>query len=53
MIILLNRTLRSSTSLARQRIAITSEATVISKPVCLGLPSTLPPKPTTVFLNWR
>ena len=47
--ILASLDLRSGMSSARQRIAITSDATVISKPSSLGTPLALPPRPTTIF----
>ena len=42
---------RSLRSFAKQKIAITSEATVMSKPSCLGYPFATPPKSTTIDLN--
>src|ERR1700754_4310195 len=45
-----SRVLRSSRSLARQKIAITSEATVMSKPSSRGKPLATPPSEETI---WR
>ena len=44
-----NLALRSIKSEARQNIAMTSEATVISKPDSLGMPLAVPPKPITIL----
>ena len=38
---------------ARQKMAITSLATVISKPSSRGVPFTLPPRPSTMKRSWR
>ena len=48
-----NLLLRSAKSLDRQRMAIISEAAVISNPVSLGIPDVGPPSPTTIFLSER
>ena len=42
---------RSSISDARQNTAIISEATVISKPLCLGIPLPTPPRPQVISLK--
>ena len=44
------RFLRSAMSFARQMMAISSDATVMSKPSSLGTPEVGPPRPTT---TWR
>ena len=51
--ILPRRSLRSSRSVARQRIAMISEATVITKWSSLTKPSVLLPSPTTTFRRTR
>ena len=38
---------------ARQKIAMISEATVMSKPSSRGTPHTLPPMPHTMLRSWR
>ena len=38
---------------ARQKMAITSLATVISKPSSRGTPLALPPRPHTMLRSWR
>ena len=38
---------------ARQKMAITSEATVMSKPSSRGTPWALPPRPSTMLRSWR
>src|SRR6266436_3677291 len=48
-----NRCLRSSRSLARQKIAITSDATVMSKPSSRGKPLATPPSEETIERNDR
>ena len=47
------RFLRSSRSLARQKIAITSEATVMSKPSSRGKPLATPPSEQTISRSAR
>ena len=47
------RAFRSMRSEAMQKAAMTSEATVISKPSWRGMPLPTPPKPSTMLLNWR
>ena len=42
---------KSLIEVARQKMAIISEATVISKPSSRGKPLALPPKPKTMFLT--
>ena len=48
-----SRARRSSRSRAMARIAITSEAAVMSKPVSRGSPFTLPPRPVTTWRSER
>ena len=43
--------LRSSASDARQNTAIISDATVISNPLCLGIPLPVPPSPHVISRN--
>ena len=45
------RFLRFSKSEAIHKIAITSEAGVILKPSCLGIPFAVPPRPIVISLN--
>ena len=49
----LRRSFRSARSVARQKIAMTSLATVMSKPSSRGVPFTLPPRPSTIKRSWR
>ena len=42
---------KSSKSLAKQKTAIISDATVISKPLCLGMPLPVPPSPHVISLK--
>ena len=44
---------KSCRSSLRQRIAIISEAAVMSNPVSLGIPDEVPPNPTTTCLRER
>ena len=48
-----SRSFRSSRSLARQKIAITSEATVMSKPASRGKPLATPPSEQTISRSAR
>ena len=43
--------LRSVKSSDRHKMAMISDAAVISKPVSLGTPDVVPPNPTTMFLK--
>ena len=47
------RSFRSARSLERQRIAMISEAGVMSNPLSRGTPSVRPPRPMTMFRNAR
>ena len=47
------RALRSIRSVDRHRMAITSEATVISKPLSRGTPLALPPRPMITLRRAR
>ena len=47
------RSLRSSRSLARQKIAMISDATVMSKPSSRGKPLATPPSEQTISRNAR
>jgi len=47
------RVFKSAKLVAKQKMAITSEATTISKPSSRGTPLAEPPKPTTICLNAR
>ncbi|EJX03492.1 hypothetical protein EVA_08404 [gut metagenome] len=47
------RARRSSISVARQRIAMSSEATVISNPPSVGIPLAEPPRPVTMLRSMR
>ena len=48
-----SRAFRSVRLSARQRTAMISEATVMSKPSSRGTPLTLPPRPHTMLRSWR
>ena len=48
-----SRSFRSFRSVARQNTAMTSLATVMSKPSSRGVPLTLPPRPSTMNRSWR
>ena len=53
MMILDNLSFRSLMSLARQRTAIISDATVMSYPSSRGIPFVLPPRPSITLRSWR